>query len=183
MRETGAMTHVVFYRNLNLGHRNSPTKDQLVAALIEAGAESARSFQTNGTVIVEARDATQVVADAAPLLERSAGFTEPGLVRALDIVERAVTHAEFAAHRDDRTYRETVTVFDGGGPLPWALPWTNDKDDLDLLHVVDGIALGIIRQRGTGVGNPTGVIEKATGAVATTRTLGTVQRLLRAADR
>lgn len=177
------MTYVVFYRNLNLGHRNSPNKDQLVTALLDAGAESARSFQTNGTVLLEAPDPVKVVADAAATLERVAGYVEAGLVRSLDVVERATTAVDFAAHGDDRTYREVVTVFDAPTPLPWTLPWTSSNDDLDLLHVTDGIALGIVRRRGTGVGNPTGEIERATGGVATTRTLGTIQRLLRAAGR
>jgi hypothetical protein len=45
------------------------------------------------------------------------------------------------------------------------------------------VALGIIRLRRGSVGSPTSEIERMTGGVATTRTLGTVQRLLAAADK
>ena len=48
--------HVVLYRNLNLGHAGSPNREQLEGALERAGALRVKSFQTNGTVLLEAED-------------------------------------------------------------------------------------------------------------------------------
>lgn len=56
-----AMTAVVFYRNVNLGHTGSPRREQLEAALAAAGAERVRSFQTNGTVLLRAQDPAATV--------------------------------------------------------------------------------------------------------------------------
>ena len=56
--------HVVFYRNLNLGHSGSPNREQLETALLDAGAKRVRSFQTNGTVLIEANNPADVVAKA-----------------------------------------------------------------------------------------------------------------------
>jgi hypothetical protein len=85
------------------------------------------------------------------------------------------------------TYRETVTFCEAMGPdvprfaWPYTLPWTNAHGDVDLLRAKAGMALGRIRRRGTGVGNPTRKIEREVGIRATTRTFGTIQRLLGAA--
>jgi Protein of unknown function (DUF1697) len=46
--------HVAFFRNLNVGQRGSPTRDQLLAAFTTAGARDVVSFQANGTVVFRA---------------------------------------------------------------------------------------------------------------------------------
>jgi uncharacterized protein (DUF1697 family) len=172
---------VVFYRSMNLGQPRSPDRASLEAALVGAGGLEVRSFQTNGTVLLRADDAGAVVAAAAgPLAERW-GYTGAGLVRPVALLSEILRTGPFDGSRDARTYRETFTFYEGGDPLPVTLPWTNAVDDLDLLAARDGVALGIIRQRGTGGGDPTSEIERMTGGLATTRTLGTIQRLLRAA--
>ena len=172
---------VVFYRNMNLGQRlsRSPGRAGLEGALIAAGGEAVRSFQTNGTVVFRAEDPRGVVAAAAPALESGWGYRDAGLVRPLDLLADILETDPFDGFRDERTYRETFTVYEGGTPLSVALPWTSPRDDLDILDAREGIALGIIRQRGRSVGSPTSEIERMTGGVATTRTLGTIQRLLR----
>ncbi|MGL4173825.1 MAG: hypothetical protein ACRCTR_07115 [Actinomycetota bacterium] len=104
--------HVVFYRSLNLGHRGSPTKNQVPT---------------------------------------------------------------------QRIYRETLTFFDGGQAPEWTLPWTNKRGDVDIIYLADGVALGVIRKTNNTVGNPTTEIERATGGTATTRTRGSIERLVKTA--
>jgi len=179
---TMADVSVVFYRNMNLGHPGSPVRATLEAALSNAGGASVRSFQTNGTVLFRADDPRAVV-DAAAGSLREAGYTDAGIVRPLDLLRDLLNDDPFAGYRDERTYRETLTFYDGGSALPVDLPWTGPRDDIDLIAASGGTALGIIRLRGGSVGSPTSEIERMTGGVATTRTLGTIQRLLAAVAR
>ena len=173
---------VVFYRNMNLGHPGSPRRPALEKALTDAGGKAVRSFQTNGTVLFLADDPRGVV-DTAAVALRDVGYTEAGIVRPLRLLADLLGADPFEGFRDERTYRETLTFYDADAPLPVDLPWNGPRDDLDLIADSDGVVLGIIRQRGGSVGDPTGEVERMTGGVATTRTLGTIQRLLATASR
>jgi uncharacterized protein (DUF1697 family) len=179
---TMADVDVVFYRNMNLGHPGSPVRAALEDALTEAGGKDVRSFQTNGTVLFRAVEPRGVVDRAAAAL-RDVGYTDAGIVRPLDLLRELLQGDPFGGFRDERTYRETFTFYDGGTALPVELPWTSPRDDVDLVTATGGVALGIIRQRGGSVGSPTSEIERMTGGVATTRTLRTIQRLVAAADK
>ena len=174
--------HAVFYRNLNLGHRGSPTREQLEEALLRGGAQRVRSFQTNGTALVVADDPARVVRGAAQPLAQSAGYDGVAMVRTVSGLREVLDADHFAGHTDERTYRETFTFFDEGRVPAWRLPWTNPRGDVDVIHVAAGIALGVIRQEKSSAGNVTAEIEKAIGGLATTRTKGSIERLLKAAD-
>ncbi|MFE7406024.1 DUF1697 domain-containing protein [Isoptericola sp. NPDC057559] len=181
-------THVVLYRAMNLGHRGSPVRADLEGALLECGAAAVRSFQTNGTVLLDVGSGGDDVAGAvaraaAPVLADVCGYAGTALVRSLDDVAAAVEGDPFALTRDGRTYRETVTFVDGGQPLSVALPWTDARDLLDLVAARPGVVLGVARGGPGAGGDPNPAVERFTGGVATTRTLGTVQRLLAAAAR
>ncbi|MFC7585086.1 DUF1697 domain-containing protein [Nonomuraea antimicrobica] len=113
---------VVFYRNMNLGHPKSPDRATLEGALREAGAVSARSFQTNGTVLIEVGDAApgEVVGRAAARLRTAGGYDDAAFVRPLDrlaaILDRApspapVTSAPIARRSPSSTASRT------SGPL------------------------------------------------------------------
>lgn len=174
--------HAVFYRSLNLGHRGSPTKDQLESALLDAGADRVKSFQTNGTVLMIADDPHTVVDAAAERVRGSSGYDDAALVRPVALLDELLDMGRFDGHTDGRTYRETFTFFDGGRAPTWSLPWTNERDDVDIIHVADGVALGVIRKPKNTAGSPTAEIERATGGVATTRTRGSIERLVKTAE-
>ncbi|MEU2199567.1 DUF1697 domain-containing protein [Isoptericola sp. NPDC019482] len=180
-------SHVVLYRAMNLGHRGSPVRAELEAALLEAGARAVRSFQTNGTVLLDPGDdasaAERVVREAAPRLAERSGYTHAALVRPLADVAAAIDGDPFALTRDERTYRDTLTFVDGGRPLPLDLPWTDERDLLDLVAAPPGVVLGVVRGGPGSWADPNSLVERLTGGVATTRTLGTVRRLLAAAAR
>ncbi|WP_327581544.1 DUF1697 domain-containing protein [Nonomuraea sp. NBC_00507] len=172
---------VVFYRNMNLGHPNSPSRAILENALREAGA-SARSFQTNGTVLIEAGDAAprELVHRAAPRLLTVSGYDDAAFVRPLDQLTAILDRDPFAGAGDERTYRETFTFFDGGQEFGAPIPWTNDRGDVDIIEIADGVALSVIRKTGTRAGSPTAEVEARLDVPATTRTAGTIRRLVQA---
>lgn len=173
--------HVVFYRNLNLGHTGSPNREQLESALMDAGAERVKSLQTNGTVLIKAEDPSGVVADAADALVRVSGYDDIAIVRPVADLQAALELGVFEKYESAQTYREAVTFFEAGRQPTWSLPWTNPKDDVDVLHVTDGMALSLIRKPRNNAGSPTQELERATNGVATTRNRGTIERLLKAA--
>ncbi|GHH44560.1 DUF1697 domain-containing protein [Streptomyces candidus] len=174
---------VVFYRFMNLGHPKSPVRATLEAALTAAGGRAVRSFQTNGTVLFAADDPEGVVAAAGRQLEAEAGYTEVAMVRSLDSLVEVLDGKPFQGHVDGRTYRETFTFFDGGRPVEHSLPWTNKKGDVDLVALYEGLALCVVRGDASRSGNPNAEIERLTGVPATTRTSGTIERLVKAAGR
>jgi hypothetical protein len=179
--------YALFYRNLNLGHAGSPDRRGLEQALLDAGASAARSFQTNGTVLLTADDPQRSVMGAAHSLRAGWGYDDAAFVVPLAALQATAATGPLGGVLPDETYRETVTFCEALGAdtptfaWPYALPWTSAHGDVDLLHTGEGMALGRIRRRGTGVGNPTKEIERELGIRVTTRTFGTIQRLLKAA--
>ncbi len=173
---------VVFYRNMNLGHRNSPSRSILEDALLEAGASSARSFQTNGTVVIETGDAApaEVVRRAAPRLLTVSGYADAAFVRPLDRLAAILDRDPFAGAGDERTYRETFTFFDGVQEFGAPIPWRNGRGDVEIIEIGDGVALSVLRRIGARAGSPTAEVELRLKVPATTRTAGTITRLVKA---
>ncbi len=94
------MKHAVFFRNLNLGRPNCPTRAQFEAAFLAAGAGSAASFLTNGTLVFEARHKTaarKVLAQACEALAVECGLREPAFLRSVDHLAGLVALDPFAA--------------------------------------------------------------------------------------
>ena len=116
---TSAATSVAFFRNLNLGQRRSrsPTRPELLEAFEQAGATSAVSFQTNGTVIFTAgRRSPQRLADrAVELLTPVCGYDDMVAVRSADWLNEL--------DLDDVPAHAEVSFFDSPDPFPEPLPW------------------------------------------------------------
>ncbi len=172
---------VAFYRNMNLGHTNSPTRAMLEDTLRAAGASWARSFQTNGTVLIEVGDTSprEVVNRAGPLLLTVSGYDDAVFVRPVDQLAAILERAPFTGTGDEHTYRETFTFFDSDQEFGAPLPWTNDRGDVRIIEIGGGVALSIIKRIATRAGSPTAEVEARLKVPATTRTAGTVKRLLK----
>jgi uncharacterized protein (DUF1697 family) len=73
------MQYAVFFRNLNLGRSQSPTRVQLEQAFLDAGALAAHSYLTNGTLVFTAKPRAipaTVLANAAKRLHTVCGLVE-----------------------------------------------------------------------------------------------------------
>ena len=92
--------------------------------------------------------------------------------------EAAKSIAQVSAYGDAAIIR---SVADLESALSWPLPWTNSKDDVDVLRVQNGLVLSLIRKPRNTAGSPTQEVERATGGVATTRNRESIDRLLKAA--
>lgn len=171
--------HVAFFRNVNLGHPGSPVRTQIEAAFAAAGALEVRSFQSNGTVAFASDAPVRAMKRVATELRAACGYDGDWFVRRLaDLPALAEAEAWSGAGTD--VFGETLTFF-GVDPAPLPdMPWTNEAGDVSLLAVSKGCVLGVSRERRASPGDPNSTIERLLGAPATTRSRGTVQRLLRA---
>ncbi|WP_035744681.1 DUF1697 domain-containing protein [Haematomicrobium sanguinis] len=185
MKES-AIKYVALFRNMNLGHRGSPRRGDLEQAFTDAGAMSAASFQTNGTVVFEAEPglAEAVLDRATALLNDRVDYTDVGFLSTIDALSAAANSPLFERHQREDTYRECLTWVRAKPGTQLGMergyPWTNSLGDTDFLGIEGGIVVTLIRQRGNQVGAPTKILETAYPVRATTRTRGTGLRLLSA---
>jgi hypothetical protein len=164
---------VAFFRNLNLGQRRSPSRDQLLAAMSDAGAADAQSFQVNGTVVFAADDPQAVADEAARLLVPVSGWDDVVLVRPLDwLASLRLEEVEGNAE---------VTFFDGPADFPGQLPWEAPRGEVTVLDASPRHAVVLNHREHRSNGTP--VVEALLGVPATSRGVPTLLRLLDRHDR
>jgi uncharacterized protein (DUF1697 family) len=170
------MIAIALFRNLNLGHAGSPTGSELIEAF--GGTENARSFQTNGTIIFKAQDPPQAVSEALTKM-RSNGYSHDLVLRSLDDVRAAVETAPPVDPKED-IYRQMMSFFDGAlFPEDIPLPHRTSNGLVEIRGSGKGIVHSVCWKPKNTAGNVTAYLEKLLGVPVTTRTLGTMQRLLK----
>ncbi|MCK9685183.1 DUF1697 domain-containing protein [Scleromatobacter humisilvae] len=173
--------YAAFLRNVNLGRTNSPTRDQLEAAFLAAGAATAQSFQVNGTLVFTPARGTRpraLAARACEALAASCGMREPVFVRSVDELRALVASDPFAGQVADG--RDACCISFLGAPrkpLP-TLPLATPRGDLELLRADDTHVLSVSRWVGASAGSPNAWLERTLGELATTRNWRTVVRLV-----
>lgn len=175
------MKFAAFFRNTNLGRVGSPTRPQLEQAFSDAGATTASSFQVNGTLVFEASspEAAQIVfRAAAATLGAIAGLREPGCVRSLSVLGRLPWSEVFAAVNPAEVHELTVSFACGTVARGLTLPQATARQDAVVLWLAQGNALSITRKVMSGPGSPNLLLERLTGVPFTSRSLGTIRRLL-----
>ncbi|NDZ16186.1 DUF1697 domain-containing protein [Variovorax sp. WS11] len=175
------MKHAVFFRNLNLGRPRCPTRAQFEAAFLAAGAESAASLLTNGTLVFEARTKTlarKVLAQASQTMAAECGLREPGFLRSVEQLAELVALDPFARVDRDSVYEVCITFLDAKHPALPALPLVSKRDDVVLLSATEGEVFSASRVVGNTPGSPNAFLEKLLGTPASTRAWNTVVRLV-----
>jgi hypothetical protein len=169
------MTRAAFFRNLNHGHRGSPTGAQLVEAF--GGPDVARAFQTNGTVLYDGRQETL---DIARERLGALGFRHEVVVRSLPEIVAATGLVDESEVGED-VYRVILSFFDTDALPALELPMRTPNGLVEIRRLAPGVAASYTWRRGTSVGDVTGLLERLLCVPVTSRTLGTVQRLAKAA--
>lgn len=173
--------YAAFFRNLNLGRPNCPNRTQLEAAFDTAGADTASSFLTNGTVIFTVNSsarAAKVLSLAQQSLQAECGLTEPGYIRSLDYLAGLAALDPFAAVKRDQVYECCVSFLHANSIAPATLPLETKRRDVEILHFTGSEALSVSRKIGKSPGSPNAFLEKLLGLPATTRSWNTLLRLL-----
>jgi uncharacterized protein (DUF1697 family) len=176
------MKFVAFYRNLNLGRMPAPTRTQLESAFIDAGATSAESFLTNGTLVFETSTpakARKIVKRAGVILLETNGFREPAFVRGLDHLADLVRRDPFAAVDHDGAYALGVTFLHDDLELPSEPPRENRKKDVVAVEYTQTEFLSLVYKFNASTGSPNDFIEKTFASPATTRVWNTICRLVK----
>lgn len=175
------MKHAAFFRNLNLGRPNCPTRAQLETAFLAAGAGFASSFLTNGTLVFEARNKTEarkVLAQASEALAAECGLREPAFLRSVNHLAELVALDPFAAVDRGSIYEVCVSFLHPKHIALPTLPLVSKRQDVEVLHATEGEAFSISRVVGNTPGSPNAFLEKLLGTPASTRAWNTVVRLV-----
>lgn len=177
------MKFAAFFRNLNLGHGNAPSRAALESAFLQAGADEAASFQTNGTVAFSARGvraARAVVRGVRQRLSSEHGFDEPVFLRDMACLHTLLAQDPFEGMAKAPPIYDFYVTFlhDDARGLP-ALPEGNARGDVRVLLCTGTEALSLSHLTGKTMGNPNVFAEQVLGLPATTRTWATLTRLVR----
>lgn len=166
---------VAFFRNMNLGHRRSPVRTQLVDAFTTNGASEVASFQTNGTVVFTAADPLAAAQSARAVLEDEVGYTDPVMVCPFSTLREI---AAIVPTPDGPAFTEyCVSFFAPLDPVP-VIPLTSGNGLTEILLLGRDHAVAGVHRLGSRMGDPNGHLETALKVAVTTRTIGTVRRLV-----
>ncbi|HJV95514.1 MAG TPA: DUF1697 domain-containing protein [Albitalea sp.] len=175
------MKYVAFFRNLNLGRPNCPTKTQLEEAFMAAGAESASSFLVNGTLVYSVKAGTRarkVLAQACATLRVGCGLAEPAYVRTLAHLAELVALDPFAGVERGSVYECCASFLHSDSVELPAAPFQSRRGDVEVLRLTGGEAFCVSRKIGNTPGSPNAFLEKLLGSPVTTRSWNTVLRLV-----
>lgn len=175
------MKYAAFFRNLNLGRANCPTKLQFEDAFTSAGAGAAASFLTNGTMIFTCASdagARKVLARACTWLRDACDLKEPAYIRSIEYLQRLVARDPFAAIEPAKVYERCVSFLHpsvSDFPKP---PIESKRGDVQLLQFTGAEVLSVSRMVGNTPGSPNAFLEKLLGLPVTTRSWNTLTRIV-----
>ncbi|MEO8023424.1 DUF1697 domain-containing protein [Polaromonas sp.] len=175
------MKHAVFFRNLNLGRANCPTRTQLEAAFLSADAETASSFLTNGTLVFSAKSnakARKVLTLACQSLLVECGFKEPAYLREVRYLGDLVASQPFKSVAPDSVYACCVSFLPANYAMSAKWPRASARGDVEILGITDTEVFSVSRQITKSPGSPNAFLEKLLGSAVTTRNWNTVLRLV-----
>jgi uncharacterized protein (DUF1697 family) len=176
------MKYAAFFRNLNLGRPSCPTKAQFEEAFVAAGATSAHSFLTNGTMVfaVGSRSrAPKVFSCACQVLRNSCGLEEPGYVRSVEYLAELVALDPFSAVEQGSVYECCASFLHPRSRALTELPLESKRRDVRILQATGSEALSVSLKIGNTPGSPNAFLERLLGLPVTTRSWNTVVRLVR----
>jgi len=168
-------TSVAFFRNLNLGQGWAPTRLQLVAAFVAAGAGGVDNVQVNGTVVFDHPAPVRATREVLVGLRDLTGYDDVAVVRPAHWVVGLAAGLDDLDVRDDEP--SEVALFDARPPLPIAIPWTSPDGRLRVLAGNHRFAVTSFRPVGNRGSNAAAVLQELTGVRVTARGTGTVRRL------
>lgn len=168
------MQHVAFFRNVNQGQRGQPSTADLVGAFADAGCPDAVPFQSNGTLVFAATEPDAVIADAVVALTNCTGLEREGLGMPLPALARIVdAHAAEADARRRELTLHTGDLIDPANPDMVRLAAHRRCTVVD-----SGPGWAVLLNEREQESNGTPVVERLTGAQATSRGIPTLVRLV-----
>ena len=165
------MLSVAFFRNLNQGQRGSPSTAQFVTAFVESGAVGATSFQSNGTMLLDAQNPTACTRSAVAWLTANSEWSDAAFVRSAGWLTGVLAAARIDATRAART---ELSLFDESCSPAGILPLTGKRCTV----VSGGPGFAITENERDDESNATPTLERALGIPVTSRGFPTLSRLM-----
>ena len=175
------MKFAVFFRNLNLGRPPAPNRIQFEQSFLTAGAVSANSFLTNGTLVFEAasrKQATIILNAARAELLKECDFKEPGFMRELGDLKTLTETNPFAEVDKTSVYECCITFFDPAIKFGATPAVANSKKSVEVIKYTQSEMLSVSYKFGASPGSPNAFAEREFKQSATTRAWNTVCRLV-----
>lgn len=186
------MIYIALLRNVNLGQPKSPTREQLEAAFLHAGASSANSFMSNGTLVFGAAEdraaqdpavqdgaAHKIAKAACQTLAQICDMHEPAFIRRLQDMVALVDSNPFARQTDPSIAEQSISFFDAATTVKVDLPIISMRNDCKVFQIEAGNALSVAWTINGKTGYPTPVLEATLGVPVTTRGWNTLLRLVK----
>ncbi|WP_404431699.1 DUF1697 domain-containing protein [Microbacterium lacus] len=168
------MQHVAFFRNVNQGQRGHPSTADLVGAFAAAGCPDAVPFQSNGTLVFAATDPEAVLPHAIIALADRTGLEREGFGMPLPALARIVD-----AHAGEADARRRELTLHTGAIIDLSDPDVEREAAHRRCTVVhSGPGWGVFLNERDHESNGTAVVERLTGARATSRGIPTLVRLV-----
>jgi uncharacterized protein (DUF1697 family) len=177
-----AAKFAVFFRNVNLGQLNNPSRTQFESAFTAAGGMDASSFITTGNIVFPASSeagARKVLLRAREILKSERGLEEPAFLRSLHYLAELVKTDPFTSMLSDDVYDYSITFMDTKGLDRLNMPLESTRGDLTIFRCTSGEAFSVSRMVNGRAGHAGPFLEKLLGVPATTRVWNTVLRLVR----
>jgi len=181
MSDMSGMRYAAFFRNLNLGRPRCPDRAAFEAAFVAAGALSAASFLTNGTMAFDApsaRAAARVVAGAQKLLLQQVGLREPAFLREMEWLADLVAAQPFDGVEQAGVYGCYVSFLHRDAVVPLDAVLRMARGEVEVVCMSGREVFSVARQIGKSPGSPNAFLEKLLALPATTRAWNTVVRLV-----
>lgn len=141
----------------------------------------ARNFQTNGTVLFTS-PIPEATASRALLALRDRGYVQSMVVRTLSELERVVSETP-EADPGENVYRTMISFFDTDRLPPIELPIRSRDQLVEVRQLDRGSAASVCWKPRQAAGDVTGFLEALLSVPVTSRSLGTLERLIVAAKR
>ncbi|MDJ0315624.1 DUF1697 domain-containing protein [Arthrobacter antibioticus] len=168
--------HVAFFRYVNFGKLGSPTSKDLVDAF--GGPDMARNHQTNGTIIFHS-DTPKALTRAAVAKLRASGFSQEVIVRPLGDLVRIVAE-QSVVPAEETLHKIMVSFFDYcHTELPREVPFQSTNGLVETRRLTQQYAISACWIKRRTVGDATVLLERVLGVPVTSRTMGTLERLIK----
>ena len=164
-----ARHNVAFFRNLNLGQRGSPTREQLLAAFEDAGATAVSSFQVNGTVVFRASAPVHTLDRVRSSLLVQSDWHDVAPVRtARWVLDLVASTSGVGDHAE-------VSIYDARADVPESLPWRPTRGRMIVVSADRRHAVSLNDEPRTSFATPE--LERLLALPVTSRGLSTMRRL------